>query len=83
MKERSLEALAVRERMNPFDDSRAVARYADGLPSLVPGFVNMQRMGGLLGAVRPGCSGLCERWGAASLGAELPDHPLPSAHCMN
>src|SRR5687767_1511634 len=29
---------------DPFSDPQAVARYADGPPRLVPGFVHLQRM---------------------------------------
>lgn len=38
--------------MSPFNDPEAVARYAEGPPRMVPGFVDMQRMARLLLAER-------------------------------
>lgn len=38
--------------MNPFSDPRAVARYAEGPPRIVPGYEGMQRMTTLLLAER-------------------------------
>ena len=47
------------ERMDPFSDPQAVARYAEGAPRNVPGYYTMQRMTTLLLAERvqkmPGC----------------------------
>ena len=42
----------VSERMDPFSDPRAVARYAEGAPRNVPGYYAMQRMTTLLLAER-------------------------------
>jgi hypothetical protein len=38
----------VSDRMNSFDDPQALARYPEGSPRLVPGFVDLHRMATLL-----------------------------------